>query len=75
LVGAQVVDLTRFRESSASKIVSFWKKLTGRGTKFFSYPSVAVSLFGGLGSEKISLKQRWKAYHVLSRKPQKANAL
>jgi hypothetical protein len=26
LVGAQVVDLTRFRESSASKIVSFLEK-------------------------------------------------
>jgi hypothetical protein len=27
LVGALVINLTRFRESSASKTVSFWKKL------------------------------------------------
>jgi hypothetical protein len=40
MVGALVIDLTRFRELSASKILSFLEKLTGRGTsaptgKFF----------------------------------------
>jgi hypothetical protein len=36
LVGALVVDLTRFRESQClEKLFLFWKKLTGRGTKLF----------------------------------------